>query len=236
MVERFAVIKEMNQPTEYQPVSEPPQYEPAPSPVGLIALPETEKLRLAEALQELLAHGSILGLDAGRSALYHWCRQHFEWLREAALLIGLEVTLLHEERLVQALPRVASLRLNLRQDATLVWLALWYAADVRWRDEGEAQAFLSVAELNALLKDQLVPDAVGLLPRGRLREILRQAARFNLIRLSLADSFEDSGIEVLPTIRRVIPFRDLAAWAEAAAAFRQPDAEDELVEPEEEES
>lgn len=214
----------MNDLQEIPQLPETPLHEPAAAPVGLIALPEGEKLRLAEALQELLAHGSILGLDAGRSAMYHWCRQHFEWLREAALLIGLDVSLLHEERLVQALPRVASLRLNLRQDATLVWLALWYAADVRWRDEGEAQAFLSVAELNALLKDQLMPDALGLLPRGRLREILRQAARFNLIRLSLTDPFEDSGIEVLPTLRRVVPFRDLAAWTETAAAFRQPDA------------
>jgi len=93
----------------------------------------------------------------------------FRGAREAALLIGLEVTLLHEERLVQSLPRVAALRLNLRQDATLVWLALWYATDVRWRDEGEAQAFLSVSEPNALLKDQLMPDALGLLPRGGRR-------------------------------------------------------------------
>lgn len=210
---------------------EAPLNEPAAAPAGLIALPEGEKLRLAEALQELLAHGSILGLDAGRSGMYHWCRQHFEWLREAALLIGLDVSLLHEERLVQALPRVAALRLNLRQDATLVWLALWYAADVRWRDEGEAQAFLSVSELNALLKDQLMPDAVGLLPRGRLRDILRQAARFNLIRLSLTDPFEDSGIEVLPTLRRVVPFRDLAAWTEAAAAFCSAEAGEESEEP-----
>jgi hypothetical protein len=218
--------------TEPHPlIPEAPLHEPAPAPGGLIALPEGEKLRLAEALQELLAHGSILGLEAGRSGMYHWCRQHFEWLREAALLIGLEVSLLHEERLVQALPRVAALRLNLRQDATLVWLALWYAADVRWRDEGEAQAFLSVGELNALLKDQLMPDALGLLPRGRLRDILRQAARFNLIRLSLTEPFEDSGIEVLPTLRRVVPFRDLAAWTQSAAAFRSADAGDDAEEP-----
>lgn len=212
-----------------------PEVQEPTGPVGLIALPEAEKTRLAEALQELLSHGSILGLEAGRSAMYHWCRQNFEWLKEAAVLIGLEVSLLHEERLVQALPRVASLRLNLKQDATLVWLALWYAGDVRWRDEGESQAFLSVAELNALLKDQLLPDAVGLLSRGRLREILRQAARFNLIRFSLAEPFEESGIEVLPAIRRVLPFRDLAAWTESAAAFTQPEA-DEILETEEEES
>ena len=107
---------------------------------------------------------------------------------------------------------------------------------MRWRDEGEAQAFLSVSELNALLKDQLVPDAVGLLSKSRLLQILRQAARFNLIRFSLAEPFEESGIEVLPTIRRVIPFRDLAAWSESAAAFREPDGVETPVEPEEEES
>jgi hypothetical protein len=195
------------------------------SPPGILRIPEQDRGQLEEAIRELLAHGSILGLEGNRSELYQWCRRNFEWLREAASLVGLDVSLLHEERLVQAIPRVPSLRLNLRQDATLVWLALWYAGDVRWRDEGEAQAFLSVGELNALIKDQLLPDSVGLLPRGRMRDILRQAARFNLIRLSPADPFEESGIEILPTIRRVIPFRDLAAWVEAAAHFQSPESE-----------
>jgi hypothetical protein len=95
---------------------------------------------------------------------------------------------------------------------------------VRWRDEGETQAFLTIADLNALLKDQLLPDAVGQISRGRLREILRQAARFNLIHFQSAEPFEDSGIEVLPAIRRVVPFRELAEWTEAAAAFQRADA------------
>ncbi|MBL9132974.1 MAG: DUF4194 domain-containing protein [Verrucomicrobiaceae bacterium] len=193
----------------------------SPAPEPLLRLQEQDRARLAEALQELLAHGSLLGLESGQSALYTWCRQNFEWLRETAALAGLDVALLHEERMVQAIPRVGSMVLHLRQDATLVWLALWYAADVRWRDEGETQAFLNVAELNALLKDQLLPDAVGQIARGRLREILRQAARFNLIRFQAAEPFEDSGIEVLPAIRRVVPFRELAEWSESANAFKK---------------
>lgn len=193
------------------------------TPATLLNLPEGERLRLSEALRELLACGSISGIDPSRAALYHWCRQYFDWLKEAAALAGLEVALMHEERLVQAIPQVAALRLKLRQDATLIWLALWYAGDVRWRDEGQDQAFLSVAELLGLIQDQLLPDAVGQLPRTRLREILRQAERFNLIRFEMAEPFEESGIEVLPAIRRVIPFRELAAWTEAAAAFRQQD-------------
>ena len=186
---------------------------------GLLPLPEVERDRLGEALQELLATGSIHGQDPSRAALYHWCRQYYEWLREIAALAGLEVAVLHEERLIQAIPRAASLRLRLRQDATLVWLALWYAGDTRWREEGQDQAFLSVMELNDLLQDQLLPDATAIIPRARLREILRQAAKFHLIRFEAAEPFEESGIEVLPALRRVIPFRDLAAWAETAAAF-----------------
>jgi hypothetical protein len=195
-------------------------------PETLLRLPEADRAQLGDALQELLAHGSILGLEAGQSALYHWCRQNFEWLRETSALLGLDVALLHEERMVQALPRQASMQLRLRQDATLVWLALWYAGDVRWRDEGQTQALLSVGELNALLKDQLLPDLLSLPTRTRLREILRQAARFNLIRFTPADPFEESGIEVLPAIRRVVPFQDFADWTRSAAVFKQDAAPD----------
>lgn len=198
-----------------------PNLNESSAPEFLLRLPDQDRARLAEALQELLAHGSLLGLESGQSALYNWCRQNFEWLRETAALAGLDVALLHEERMVQAIPRVGSMVLHLRQDATLVWLALWYAGDVRWRDEGETQAFLTVAELNALLKDQLLPDAIGQISRGRLREILRQAARFNLIRFQSAEPFEDSGIEVLPAIRRVVPFRELAEWSESAGTFKR---------------
>lgn len=186
---------------------------------GLITLPEGERARLSEALQELLATGSITGRESSKSALYHWCRQYFEWVKEAAALAGLEVLIVHEERLIQAIPSTGALRLKLPKDATLVWLALWYAGDVRLRDEGQDQAFLSVAELNGLIQDQLIPDATGVFSPGRMKEILRQAARFNLIRFEPAEPFEDSGIEVLPAIRRVVPFRELADWTETASAF-----------------
>jgi hypothetical protein len=207
-----------------------------PPPAGLLNLPDGERARLGEALQELLASGSISGLETNRSALYHWCRQYFDWLKEAAALAGLDVLLLHEERLVQAIPQSSALRLRLRQDATLVWLALWYAGDVRWRDEGQDQAFLSVFELNGLINDQLLPDAAGIIPRGRLREILRQASRFNLIRFEPAEPFEESGIEVLPAIRRTVPFRNLTEWTEAAALFGREEAaaETSAIEDEEE--
>lgn len=190
------------------------------SPPSLLSLSESDRERLSDALQQLLASGSINGLEDSSTALYHWVRQHDDWVKEIARLNGLEVAVYHEERLIQATPKSAGLRLRLNQDATLVWLALWYAGDVRWRDEGADQAFISVAELKDLLQDQLLPDASGYIPEGRLKEILRQGARFNMIRLTHAEPFDETGIEVLPAIRRVLPFRELAAWKEAAVRFR----------------
>ena len=204
-------------------MSDLPADSPAPAPGSWLGIAEPDRARLAEALQELLAHGSILGMETGQSALYHWCRQNFDLLRETAALTGLEVFLQHDERLVQALPRVSSLQLRLQKDATLVWLALWYVADVRWRDESQPQAQLTVGQLNGVLKDTLLPDVSGLPARGRLREILSQAARYNLITFQPAEPFEESGIEILPAIRRVVPFQDIADWTRNAALFCRDD-------------
>lgn len=190
-------------------------------PAAALSIPEADRARLAEALQELLAHGSILGTETGQTALYHWCRQNLPLLREVAELSGLEVFAQHDERMIQALPRAASLRVDLNKDATLVWLALWYVADVRWRDEGQTQACLTVGELNGALKDTLLPDVTGLISRGRMEQILRQAARYHLILFHPAEPFADSGIEILPAIRRVIPFQDFADWTTTAALFRR---------------
>lgn len=192
---------------------------------AFLRISDSDREKLSEALQALLAHGSILGLETGQSALYHWCRQNMEMLREITALTGLEIFLHHEERIVQALPHAQPLRLDLRQDATLVWLALWYVADMRWRDEGQSQALLTVEELNGVLKDTLLPDMSGLPAQGRLREILRQAARYNLIDFLPAEPFEESGIEILPAIRRIVPFRDLAEWTETASAFKREGSE-----------
>jgi len=202
-------------------MSDPGSNGGAAVPPSALSISEADRARLAEALQELLAHGSILGMETGQTALYHWCRQNLPLLREVAELSGLEIFAQHDERMIQALPRVASLRVDLNKDATLVWLALWYVADVRWRDEGQTEALLTVGELNGVLKDTLLPDVIGLISRSRMEQILRQAARYHLIVFHSAEPFVDSGIEILPAIRRVIPFQDFADWTATAALFRR---------------
>lgn len=198
--------------------------EPSNPAGSLLRLADGDRARLSEAIQELLAHGSILGLEPGQAELYAWCRQNPEWLREGAALIGLAVFTEHESRLVQAVPQRPALTLNLRQDATLVLLALWYEFDTQVRDQGATQVLLTVEQLNQLLKEKLLPDLKSQPSAGRLREVLSQAKRFNLVRVEFAEPFEQSRIEVLPTLKKVIPFNGIKDWTRTAELHRNPAA------------
>ena len=193
-----------------------------PTPALLLRLTDADRVRLGEALQALLAHGSILGIESGDGDLYAWSRQNFDWLREMASLAGLSVSMEHESRLIQAVPERPALTLNLRQDVTIVLLALWYEYDTQVRDHGAAQVTLSVEQLNQLLKEKLLPDLKSQPSAGRMLEILRQAQRFNLIRLESAQPFEQSRIEVLKTLPRVIQFNEIAEWTRTAELHKNP--------------
>ena len=200
----------------------------APPPTPLLArLSDPDRASLAEALRELLTHGSILGLEPGSSDLYAWCRENLAWLREVADLVGLQIFLEHESRLVQGIPRISSLRLQLRGDATVVLLALWYEQDQQMREQGRSEALLTVEQLNRLLREKLLPDLKETPRASRMSEILRLAARHHLVRFATAVPFEQSRIEILPTLRRIIPFQDIADWTRTAALHRQPNGEPE---------
>lgn len=194
------------------------------SPAALLRLTDVDRTRLGEALQKLLAHGSILGLEPAEGEVYAWCRQNFEWLRELAALTGFSVSMEHESRLMQAVPERPSLTLHLRQDATIVLLALWYEYDTQVRDHGAAQVRLTVELLNRLLKEKLLPDLKSQPSAGRMLEILRQAQRFNLIRFEVAEPFEQSQIEILKTLPRVIQFNEIAEWTKTAELHKNPQA------------
>jgi hypothetical protein len=194
-----------------------------PPPARLLPISDQDRVRLGEALQNLLAHGSILGTATGDGDLYAWCRQNFEWLREMAALVGLDVRMEHESRLIQAVPETAALTLHLRQDATIVLLALWYEYDTQVRDQGAAQVWLTVEQLNQLLKEKLLPDLKSQPSSGRMLEILRQAHRFNIIRLEVAQPFEQSRLEVLKTLPRVIQFNEITEWVRTAELHKHPE-------------
>jgi hypothetical protein len=203
---------------------------PAPNGNGLLArLSEADRERLGEGLRRLMANGSILGTEAGQTELYHWCHLHREDVEELAALLELKLFWDHEIRLVQAVPQTGAFTLRLKLDATLVLLTLWYEFDTAVRDRGEAPPIrLSVERLNDSLKTKFEPLRKHLPSPTRLREILSLAQRKNLLRFSPAEEPADASIEVLPTLKRVIPFQDIAEWnryaeRHLAAACAEPE-------------
>lgn len=201
---------------------------------SFLQLNDTDRTRLADALQELLVHGSILGLKPGQTELYEWCRLNPDLLREGAALVGLAVYTEHESRLVQAIPKKSSLMLNLKQDATLVLLALWYEFDTQVRDHGATEVRLTVEQLNQLLKEKLLPDLKSQPSVGRMREILSQARRFNLVGVEFDEPFEKSTLEIFPTLKKVIQFNGIEEWIKTAELHRNPSIEPDGRSPEEE--
>jgi hypothetical protein len=197
----------------------------------LARLPEHDRERLGEALRRLVAHGSILGLEPGQTDLYHWSYQNREWVDELAGLLDFKLLWDPQERTVQAVPQTAAFRLRLPLDATLVLLTLWYEFDSAVRDRGETPPIrLSVQQLNDSLKTKFEPLQKNLPSSSRLAEILSLAQRKNLLRYAAEAPFERSIIEVLSTLKRVIPFQDLGEWSRHAERFLTA-AKDDITNP-----
>jgi hypothetical protein len=204
---------------------------------GLLArLSPNDRERLGEALRRLLAHGSILGLEPAQTDLYHWCYQNREWVDELAALLELKLHWDHQDRTVQAIPQGAAFLLRLRLDATLVLLTLWYEFDTAVRDRGESPPIrLTAQQLNDALSAKFEPLRKHLPSPTRLREILALAQRKNLVRFTPDVALEHSLIEVLPTLKRVIPFQNIEEWNKNADRYLASAKEaipDEPVEPE----
>jgi hypothetical protein len=182
-----------------------------------------------------VANGAILGTEPGQSELFQWAHLNREWTEEMAALLDLKLFWDHELRLVQAVPQSGAFMLRLKLDATLVLLTLWYEFDTAVRDRGETPPVrITVAQLNDSLRTKFEPLRKSLPSPTRLVEILRLAQRKSLLHFTPAEQPADAGIEILPTLKRVIPFQDLADWSRhaerhlaAALAKDDGDAEEE---------
>jgi hypothetical protein len=186
----------------------------------LARLSPNDRERLGEAMRALLVHGSILGFESGDRDLYHWSYQNRNFVDEIAGLLELKLTWDHQDRIVQAVPQSSAFLLHLRLDATLVLLTLWYEFDTAVRDRGETPPIrLSVQQLNDALAAKFEPLRKNLPSQTRLREILSMAQRKNVLRFTPDAVPERAGIEVLPTLKRIIPFQDLEDWLRNADRY-----------------
>ena len=186
----------------------------------LARLTPNDRERLGEALRRLLAAGSILGLEPAQTDLYHWCRQNREWVEEMAALLELKLHWEHADRTVQAIPEASTFLLRLKLDATLVLLTLWYEFDSAVRDRGETPPIrITAQQLNDSLAAKFEPLRKQLPSPTRLREILSLAQRKNLVYFTPDAAPEQSRIEILPTLKRIIPFQSIEDWTRHAARY-----------------
>jgi len=177
-------------------------------------LTDTDREQLQSAVGELFHRQAIVRDLPGDRELYEWTRLHFHWVREMCQLIGFEVVLNEDEQIIFALPGDRITLRKLRVEWTLVVLALWYDYDVQLRSEG-APVIFSVETFNDSLRTKLgdrMPTMTA------LREIFSFLASRKLLRIEYADEFHRSRLEVLPTIRFVLPFGQLE---NAAAALEE---------------
>ena len=168
-------------------------------------LSDTDRDYLQNAVGELFHRQAIVRDLPGDRELYDWARLHFPWVREVAQLIGFEVILNEDDQMIYALPGDRITLRRLRVEWTLVLLALWYDYDVMVRTDGPPVHF-TVEQFNESLKTKL-GDRMPTL--SSLKEIIAFFSARKLIRVEYADDFHRSRIEVLPTIRFVLPFGEL---------------------------
>lgn len=200
----------------------------APLPNTATLLPElsdSDRENLQAAVSELFQRQAILRDLPGDRELYDWARLRFSWVREICRLIGFEVILNEDDQLIHALPGERATLRKLRTEWTLVLLSLWFDYDVQLRAEG-APVIFAVETFNESLKTKLGDRQPS---HTTLKEILRFFAARKLVRMDYADEFHHSQIEVLPTIRFVLPFGELEAVSHALADLMEAGSQDEGV-------
>lgn len=172
---------------------------------------ESDREQLQECLQRLLASGAILRED--HRDLYDWGRLHREAVDELCGLAGLKLVWEPDNRLVLAIPQHPRLLRRLRQDETLIVLALWYDFDRQVKDEGRTPEDVGFRvkefseQFEAKFRNLQLPAAT------RLLEILHLLEKKSVVRLSeTAGPFPEIVIRVLPTIRYLVPFSALEEW------------------------
>lgn len=181
-------------------------FAPPPSAATLLPdLSDSDRENLQAAVSELFHHQAILRDLPGDRELYDWAHLRFPWVRELCRLIGFEAFLNEEDQLIHALPGERATLRRLRTEWTLVLLCLWYDYDVQLRAEGGPVVF-TVETFNESLKTKLGNRQP---PATSLKEILRFFGVRKLLRMEYHDEFHLSKIEVLPTIRFVLPFSEL---------------------------
>lgn len=188
-------------------------------PKYLEHIPEKDRQLFKESLAALLSAGSMLRSEAQDA--YDLVRSSYFAEIEAFLSV-LDIDLVPDDdsALIQARPKEACLlTAQFTKAETLIVLSLWriyYEANL----EGQAdEVIITIDDLHRKLKEVYFPD-VQPPAFTQCESILRTLQRYNLVHYRREDRNPDSSeLQILRTIRRIIPFAGLDEWNKQASLF-----------------
>ncbi|MBX7208907.1 MAG: DUF4194 domain-containing protein [Verrucomicrobiaceae bacterium] len=189
-------------------------------------VPDGDRAALREVLAELLGRGVLLGDEGSGRELYLLARDHYRTHVEDYLApLALELIIDEEHSLLQARPRTESCLLLGRfdKDETLALLALWRLYDDEISTGSQEAVIVTVDQLWAALKVYF--DKVATPEKSQIEACLARLRRHRLIRTLKPEGMTQAGemqIEILPSLARVIPFDDIAAWQARVEQFQPP--------------
>lgn len=198
---------------------------PLPWPSFWQHIPTDDRPAISDILTELLAHGALLG-DTGRSReLYLLAREYQRELGEYLAPLHLEAIPDPDRPILQLrpVPGDCGLVARFNKAETLLVLTLWRMYhDARMNSVTETVVITAneVWQRLQLYFETLTPPT-----EAQLRDMLGRLRNRRLVQVQWhedSDRFGESQIEILPTLSRVIPFENAAAWQEQANLYRQP--------------
>jgi len=198
-----------------------------PWPTFWEAIREPDRPALKAILAELLTTGVLLGDEGRARELYLIAREYPRELAEFLAVLDLELIHDPDRPIFQARPVAGecALTASFTKDETLLVLALWRVYDEERMARPSQVVVLDANMLDARLR--LYFEAIEPPQPTQLDRILSKLRRKKLIRYQRdEEQFGASQIEILPTLPRVIPFEDAAAWEEQAALFNQAKPEE----------
>lgn len=198
----------------------------SPWPTFWEHIPEADRDVLCDVLTELLATGVLLGTEGRGRSQYLTARDYRKEIAEYLAPLRLDLVEDAENAILQARPVAGECGLTARfsKAESLLLLVLW-----RIYDEVRMNQITPVVLTTAggvfdkwrLLFERIEPPT-----ESQLDRILSRFRRLRLIRLqprNEVDQFSDLNVEILPTLPRVIPFEDDAAWEQQASIYREPE-------------
>jgi hypothetical protein len=186
-------------------------------------IPESDRAPLREVLAELLGRGVLLGDEGSGRDLFLLARDHYRaHLEDYLAPLALELIIDDDGSLLQARPRTESCLLlgKFDKDETLMLLTLWRLFDDERSSGAQEAVVVTVDQVWASMKvyfDKIEPPE-----KTHIESLLARLRRHRLIRSTKPEGMTQLGemqIEILPSLARVIPFDDIAAWQMKADSF-----------------